>query len=81
MTELRLKHQIETYFSEVEIVYLHGIFFVCPSPLSRNSHKLEFDARHDAVESLGPTTPESPQLKNVITINVNIRKSEATGIC
>lgn len=52
----------------MEIVYSRGISFVCPSLLSRSSHKLEFDARHDAVESLEPTTTVSPLLQNVIVL-------------
>ena len=60
-------------------MYSHGTSFVCLSLLSRSSHKLEFDARPDVVESLGPTTTESPQLKNVI-VNNNIGKSQATRI-
>ena len=61
----------------MEILHSHDIFFVCPSLLSRNFHKLESDARPDAVESQGPTRTESPQLKSVIMVNVNIRKSQA----
>lgn len=64
----------------MEIVYSRGISFVCPSLLSRSSHKLEFDAPHDAVESLEPTTTVSPG--GIITKcnSTNIGKSQATGI-
>lgn len=59
-----IKNKIEfewkwNIFNDVKIVYSRGISFVCPSLLSRNSHKLEFDAPHDAVESLEPTTTVS----------------------
>lgn len=61
-------------------MHSHGISFVCPSLLSRNSHKLEFDARHDAAESLRPTPTESRQFKKKVIITINVGKSRVTGI-